>query len=102
MIAVMRIAVPDADSQLKRKTAGSAVSLATTGGTRATSLSSPPIGIDGAEILLRRAFTCGVPQANTVTVRMIQGMIARRVEIGAGAPGTAVGSTGRERDDSLR
>src|SRR5437899_139680 len=78
MIAVSRIAVPDAESQLKRNTAGSGVGLATTGAMRSTILSSPGIGMLGAEIPLSNAFTCGVPHANTITVRITHGRIATR------------------------
>src|SRR4051812_33916102 len=92
MIAVIRIAVPDAESQLKRKTAGSAVSFKTTGGTRVTSLSRPAIGMLGAEMRFRNAFICGVPQANTVTVRTIHGAIANLVESGASV-GVASGAS---------
>src|SRR5438552_1816635 len=78
MRAVIRIAVPLAESQLNKNTAGSAVGLATTGATRITSLSSPGIGRLGAEMWLRTPFSCGVPQAKTITVRMIHGTIATR------------------------
>src|SRR5271169_247098 len=52
IIAANRIPEPVAESQLKPNTARSAVGLATTGGTRCTSLSRPVMGICGLVILL--------------------------------------------------
>src|SRR5689334_9382272 len=49
MIAEKRIPVPDAESQLSRKIAGSGVGLATTGGTRSERLCRFAIGIFGAD-----------------------------------------------------
>src|SRR4051812_16075650 len=74
----MRIAVPDADNQLNRNTAGSAVGFATTGGMRSTILSRPGIGMLGAEMWLRNPFTCGVPHAKTITIRITHGISATR------------------------
>src|SRR5512133_2279010 len=72
--AAMRIAVPDADSQLKMNTAASGVGFATTGGILNTILSSPDTGMFGADNPLRKPLTCGVPHANTITMRMIHGI----------------------------
>src|SRR5215467_5474985 len=74
MIDATRIAVPLAESQLKTKTAGSAVVCATTGGTRSTILSSPGMATRGAEIASSRAFTLGRPQRKTITDNTIQGI----------------------------
>src|SRR4051812_26533618 len=79
MIDAMRIAVPVADSQLKMKTAPSGAGVATTGGTRVTSLSSPAIASFGDDTPLRKFFTVGRPQANTTTLRMIHGVHERSV-----------------------
>src|SRR5689334_11220232 len=73
MIAATRIAVPVADSQLKVKTAGSAVARVTTGGMRCTALSSPAIDHFGAEIASRCVFTVGSAQRKTMIVRTIHG-----------------------------
>src|ERR1700730_4768583 len=79
MIEASRIPLPDADSQLKLKTAPSAVGLATTGGTRRTSLSRPGTEIFNSENPSMNAFVCGRPQTNTTTLRMIHGNQARRI-----------------------
>src|SRR3982074_1305629 len=71
--------LPDADSQLKLKTAPSAVGFATTGGTRRTSLSRPGIGIFSSENPSRNAFVCGNPHTKTTTLRIIHGSQARRI-----------------------
>ena len=89
----MRIAVPDADSQLKMNTAASGVGLATTGGMRSTILSRPAIGMFGAEMWLRNVFTCGVPHAKTITVRITHGISATR----SGAASPARNGDGRRR-----
>ena len=60
--------MPVAESQLRVKTAASAVGWATTGGTRCTSWSRPEIAIFGAEIPFRTLLTTGKPQANTKTL----------------------------------
>src|SRR5262249_37412672 len=78
MIAASRIAVPVADNQLNENTAPSAVTCGTTGGTRATILSSPAIGMLGDEMWLRKFLTCGVPHANTTRTGTIRGMVATR------------------------
>src|SRR2546428_1043419 len=79
MIDAARMPLPEADSQLKLRIAFSAVGFATTGGTRRTSLSSPGIGIFGAEIPSSSDLVCGSPQTNTTTLRMIHGSQARRI-----------------------
>src|ERR1700733_2063170 len=76
MIAVIRIAVPLAESQLSAKTAGSAVGFSNTGGIRKIILSRPGIGMFGPEMPFRRVLTCGVPHAKTITVRIAQGISA--------------------------
>src|SRR5271165_1917523 len=90
----IRMLVPVALSQFKRKTAASLVGLATTGGTRIDSLSIPVTGNCGAVILLGgvlqlaievKTFSgvsmmrlpVGVPQQKTTTLRMIHGTQAR-------------------------
>src|SRR5215203_2977974 len=94
--AASRIAVPVADSQLNVKTAASGAAAGTTGGMRKTALSRPAIGILGAEMLLRKVFTCGRPQANTRTLSTTHGRYARelaRPAVGfAGAGATPEGS----------
>ena len=79
MIDARKIPLPVADIQLKLKIAASAVGFATTGGTRITSLSRPSTGIVGAEIPSSKAFVCGNPQTKTTTLRIIQGIQARRI-----------------------
>src|SRR5881227_2651973 len=79
MIDAIKIPLPEADNQLKFRMAFSAVGFATTGGTRRTSLSSPGIGIFGAEIPSSSALVCGKPHTNTTTLRMIHGNQARRI-----------------------
>src|SRR5271169_5332746 len=90
----MRMPLPVALSQFKRKTAPSLVGLATTGGMRIDSLSIPVTGNCGAVILLGGVlqlaievntfsgvsmifFPVGVPQQKTTTLRMIHGTHAR-------------------------
>src|SRR5271166_3970144 len=90
----IRMPEPVALSQFKRKTAASLVGLATTGGMRIESLSIPVTGNCGAVILLGgvvqlaievKTFSgvsmmrlpVGVPQQNTMTLRMIHGTQAR-------------------------
>src|ERR1700694_1669921 len=73
MIEASKIPLPDADKKLKLKPACSAAGLATTGGTRRTSLSRPRTGIFGAAIPSRNPFVCGSPQTKTTTLRIIQG-----------------------------
>src|SRR5213080_5586107 len=79
MIEARKIPLPVADNQLKLKIAASAVGFATTGGMRITSLSRPGTGILGAEIPSSKAFVCGNPQTKTTTLRIIQGIQARRI-----------------------
>ena len=79
MTEARKIPLPVADSQLKLKTAASAVGFETTGGMRITSLSRPGTGILGAEIPSSKAFVCGNPQTKTTTLRIIQGIQARRI-----------------------
>src|SRR6266550_7562541 len=79
MIEASRIPLPEADSQLKLKTAPSAVGLATTGGIRTTSLSRPGAANLSNENPSRKLFVCGKPQTKTTTLRMIQGTHARRI-----------------------
>src|SRR5207244_9697276 len=79
MIDAKKIPLPVADNQLRVKTAPSVAGLATTGGTRITSLSSPGTEILGAEIPSRKDVVCGNPQTNTTTLRIIHGSQARSV-----------------------
>src|ERR1051326_1973112 len=79
MSEATKMPLPVADSQLKVKIAGSAVGLATTGGTRMTSLSSPGTKIFGAEIASSKDFVCGNPQTKTTTLRIIHGSQARTI-----------------------
>src|SRR2546426_11307939 len=79
MTEARKIPLPVADSQLKLKAAASAVGFETTGGMRSTSLSRPGTGILGAEIPSSKAFVCGNPQTKTTTLRIIQGIQARRI-----------------------
>src|SRR5256885_16058149 len=74
--AEMRIPVPDADSQLSWKIAGSAVGLATTGGMRKTRLCSPLIGILKIERPSRKFLTVGSPHKKISTLRITQGVQA--------------------------
>src|SRR6476620_4089795 len=71
--AASRIAVPVAESQLKVNTAASGAAVATTGGTRNTDLSSPPIASFGAEMPFSSALTWGSPHANTRTLSTTHG-----------------------------
>src|SRR5882762_9670905 len=73
MIEASKMPLPEADKKLKLKTAFSAAGLATTGGTRRTSLSRPGIGILGAAIPSRNPLVCGNPQTKTTTLRIIHG-----------------------------
>ena len=78
----MRIAVPDADSQLKRNTAGFGRWLARRpAACAAPACRGPRIGMFGAEMWLRNAFICGVPHAKTITVRMTHGISATRKSV---------------------
>src|SRR6266478_7811517 len=77
MIEASKMLLPEADKKLKLNTALSAAGLATTGGTRRTSLSRPGIGIFGAAIPSRKPFVCGKPQTKTTTLRIIHGSQAR-------------------------
>src|SRR6478609_8046652 len=74
--AASRIAVPVAESQLKLNTAASGAAVATTGGTRSTTLSSPGTGSLGAEMRVSTAFTCGSHHANTSTLSTTHGRYA--------------------------
>ena len=68
--------VPVAESQLKTNTAGSAVGLATTGGTRKTaSCRTGNLNVT-RETRLRNVFAWGTPQANTRIESRIQGIQA--------------------------
>src|SRR5579862_6509163 len=78
MSAATKIPVPLADSQLNKNTAVSGFGLATTGGTRWTIPSSPGMGNLGAEMPSKMALTCGSPQRKTTTLKMTQGVQARR------------------------
>src|SRR5438552_2610023 len=79
MIEASKMPLPEADKKLKLNTAFSAAGLATTGGTRRTSLSRPGIGIFGAAIPSRKPFVCGKPQTKTTTLRIIHGSQARNI-----------------------
>src|ERR1051325_8136942 len=73
MTAAKRMPVPAADRKLKLKNAFSGVGIATTGGTRDTSLCKLQTGILGAAIPSKKVFVCGSPQMKTTTLRIIQG-----------------------------
>src|SRR5438552_3969104 len=73
MLDASKMPLPEADKKLKLKTAFSAVGLATSGGTRKTSLSRPGTRIFGAEMPSKNAFVSGNPQTKTTTLRMIHG-----------------------------
>src|SRR6516162_3421089 len=94
MMPAMQMPVPVALSQLKVNTAGSLAFLATTGGTRSTSLCRPCTGNAGAVILLGGVLQVAievktfsgvfmiflpvtVPQQKTMTLRINQGNQAR-------------------------
>src|SRR5437899_9905731 len=79
MIEASKMPLPVADSQLKLKTAPSAVGFTTTGGTRSTSLSRPATAIFGKEIRSRKALVCGKPQTKATTLRIIHGSQALRI-----------------------
>src|ERR1700716_396227 len=78
MIEASKMPLPEADKKLKLKTAFSGAALATTGGTRRTSLSRPRIGIFGAAIPSRNPFVCGKPHTKTTMLRIIHGSQARK------------------------
>src|SRR5690242_6425581 len=76
-IAAKRTPVPAADRKLRLKMAFSGAGVATTGGTRDTSLCKLQTGILGAAIPSRRLFVCGRPQMKTTMLRTIQGSQGR-------------------------
>src|SRR5215468_9353286 len=73
IMAAKKMPVPAADKKLKLKIAFSGVGVATTGGTRVTSLCKLQTGIFGAAIPSRKLLVCGRPQIKTTTLRTIQG-----------------------------
>src|SRR6267143_1240041 len=79
MIEASSIPLPEADNQLKLKTAPSAAGFATTGGMRRTSLSRPATGHRKSEKPSMNAFVCGSPHAKTTTLRIIHGVQALRI-----------------------
>src|SRR5688500_13134306 len=95
--------VPVAESMLKLNTAASACASATTGGTFITMLCRPGIGSLAMKIPSKNALNWGVPQTNTNTDRMIQGVHAL---ITAGrevtSTGCSCGSSTTSLDDQSR
>src|SRR4030081_3217537 len=82
-MAAAKMPLPVAESQLRVKIASSGfvccsgVGGVTTGGVRTTRLCNPATWNFGAEMSLKKFFTCGTPQTKTSTLNRIHGNQAR-------------------------
>jgi hypothetical protein len=105
-MAAMKMLVPVAESQLIAYTAASGCACGTTGGTRKIIWCSVGTGRRMTEIPSSHAFMLGRPHTNTRTLRMIQGVQARRTSaavcagaarMSSGTPATGCSSPPAER-----
>src|SRR5262245_51621683 len=78
-MAARKMPLPVADSQLIEKMAASVCAAGTTGGTRRIAWCRNGTGIRMTDRLSSHAFTLGMPQMKTMTLRMIHGVHARRM-----------------------